>query len=102
MKTVRRTLMPALWAERREPPTASTCQPGRDRVSATWAMMREHDRRQHRDREAVERAVADEIPDVGGSDESWICAAKSTTRMSNSARPMMKVTSVVRKARSRI
>ena len=36
MKTVWRTRMPALWAERREPPTASTCQPGRERVSATW------------------------------------------------------------------
>ena len=28
MKTVSRTLMPALWADRREPPTARMCQPG--------------------------------------------------------------------------
>jgi hypothetical protein len=34
--TVRRTEMPALCAERREPPTAMTRQPGRVRLSSTW------------------------------------------------------------------
>ena len=37
MKTVRLTLMPELKAERREPPTARMCQPGRERVSAICA-----------------------------------------------------------------
>ena len=31
--------MPELCAERREPPTARICQPGRERVSAIWATM---------------------------------------------------------------
>ena len=37
MHTVRRTEMPALWAERREPPTAWMCHPSRRRVRKTWA-----------------------------------------------------------------
>ena len=39
MQTVRRTEMPALCAERREPPTARMCQPSRRRVRKTWAAM---------------------------------------------------------------
>ena len=38
MNTVWRTRMPELCAERREPPTARMCQPGRERVSAMWKM----------------------------------------------------------------
>ena len=54
MNTVSRTLMPELWAERREPPTASICQPGRERVSAIWAMIAMMIAAMTRDREAVE------------------------------------------------
>ena len=39
MKTVWRTLMPELCADRLEPPTARMCHPGRDRVNAMCAMM---------------------------------------------------------------
>ena len=66
MKTVPRTRMPALWAERREPPTARMCQPGRERVSATWATTAMTMAAITADRQAEDRAVADEVPDVGG------------------------------------
>ena len=97
---MRRTRMPALWAERREPPTASTCQPGRERVSATWVTMaRTIAASTETERPwKVPSPMKSQTSEVAA--ESWISAAKVTTRMSNSARPKMKVTSVVRKARS--
>ena len=36
---VRRTEMPTLCADRRDPPTASTCQPTREREKIRWMTM---------------------------------------------------------------
>ena len=56
--------MPELKAERREPPTARMCQPGRERVNAMCARMAIEDRGQDGDGEAEDRAVADEVPGI--------------------------------------
>ena len=82
MNTVWRTRMPALWAERREPPTARTCQPGRDRVSATCTMTARTSaastgtERPRTVPSPMKSQASDEAIDI------WIREPKSTTRMS--------------------
>ena len=74
--------MPALCAERREPPTASTCQPGRERVSATWVTTASTSAaRTGIDRPAtvpspMKSQTSDDAVDI------WIFEPKLTTRMS--------------------
>ena len=61
----RRTEMPTLCADRREPPVASTCQPARVRLSTRWMASADHDRDDHAEGNAEHRAFAEEVPGIG-------------------------------------
>ncbi len=94
--------MPALCAERREPPTERICQPGRDRVIAIWAMMAIT----MATITAIENPYTVPSPMKSSTSEvisdCWIWVEYLMTSRSKTARPMISVTSVVRNARNRM
>ena len=93
--------MPALCAERREPPTAMTCQPGRVRLRITWppTISTSHTTRLNGTPATVASPSQSQTAEFELPIEIGTASCSSST--STTARTMISVTSVVRNARSR-